>query len=248
MASASDIPGTPTGWVASTAEAVGTSLAKAAASTALTGMSAESYRLEFGDCTLFGLGVRLGSAHRMPGWSTYAHLQVIDPDQPNLAILTILDRRDSDGVPLAGRRRPVYTPRLDYRLVRRFIPAARLALAELDPAGRFRSVVIERAPGRATILDILIMPVWFWLLFRSCAWRTQAVHIIVDFYSLAPVAKLMAKFFARHHLHLFPATHIPARQPMHLPAAGTGRLPAQIHFSTATEHGISTARRYLKEK
>ncbi|MFJ3880241.1 hypothetical protein ACIPW5_22635 [Streptomyces sp. NPDC090077] len=219
----------------------------AAAAPALAGLRPQVYELgaEGRGPHVLGLGARLGSAHRRPGWSTHAFLELTDPDYPNLGLITVCDRRDADGRPMADRRHPVLSTRLDDRFVRRFITTARLALAELDPTGLSRGVAVIRNPGRTTAGDTLIVPLWVALLLRGCAWRTQLALVIVDFGGFERTARTAVRLVGRHPLHLFPATGTPATAPMRLPATLPGRPPDDLVFSTATNAGLAAARRHL---
>ncbi|MFH7594110.1 hypothetical protein WDV06_03260 [Streptomyces racemochromogenes] len=234
-------------WAGPAARAVRSALQRAAAAPALAGLRPHVYELgsEGRGHHVLGLGVRLGSAHRRPGWSTHAFLELTDPDHPNLGLITVCDRSDVDGRPVADRRYPLLNTRLDERFVRRFITTARLALAELDPTGRSRSVAVIRNPGRTTFGDALAVPLWVALLLRHCAWRTQLALVIVDFGGFERTARTAVRLLGRHPLHLFPATSTPATTPMRLPATFPGRPPDGLLFSTATAAGLAAARRHL---
>jgi hypothetical protein len=215
-------------------------LTRAAASLAARKLDAHVY--ETG--AVSGLSVRLGPAHRRPGWSTYAVLEVLDPEFPNLAILTVLDRRDDDGEPLTGPDNPIFTVPIDNRLVRYVIPAARSALAELDPTGARRGIVVLRAPGRCTIADTCALPVWMAFVLRS-ARRTEQGLIFTDFQRYERVARVCARLLRGKRLHLFPRTAEPGRLPMRLPSVRPDDPLAEIRFSTATDAGLAVAQSYL---
>jgi hypothetical protein len=220
-----------------TADRTREALERTAASAGLAGLSARVYQLD--DHRAPALEVRLGPAHRKPGWSTHAVLELPDPAVPNLGLITVLDRRDDDGLPCAGPRDPVLTIGLDARFVRRFIHASRTTLSGLDPTGGSRSVAVIRNPGRTTLADALIVPFWVVLLLRGCAWRTQLALVIVDFAGFERTARTMTRLVGRHRLHLFAAT---ARTSASL------RLPGHVlEFSTATDQGVAVALRYLAQ-
>ncbi|MER7763110.1 hypothetical protein [Streptomyces sp. NPDC097619] len=229
------------------ADAARAALSRAAAAPALAGMSAHSYEMDAAGRQVWGLAARLGPAHRKPGWSTHAHLELVDPDRPNLGLITVLDRHDSDGRPVAGSRDPVLTARLDGRFVRGFITTARLCLAELDPTGGARGVAVIRNPGRTTPADALVVPLWVALLLRGCAWHTQLALVIVDFTGFERTARTVVRLVGRQPLHLFPATGIPAAAPMSLPATVPGAPPGELAFSSATDQGLAAARRALDD-
>jgi hypothetical protein len=141
---------------------------------------------------VFGLSVRLGPAYRNPGWSTYAVLEVFDPAFPHLGILTTLDRRDDDGEPRIGPRNPVFSLPVDNRLVRHVIPAARSALASLDPAGARRGIMVLRMPGCCTATDTCALPVWMAFVLRA-AQRTEQALIFTDLQRYEQVARVCAR-------------------------------------------------------
>lgn len=193
---------------------------------------------------VFGLSVRLGPAYRNPGWSTYAVLEVFDPAFPHLGILTALDRRDDDGEPRIGLRNPVFSLPVDNRLVRHVIPAARSALASLDPAGTRRGIMVLRMPGCCTAADTCALPVWMAFVLRS-AQRTEQALIFTDLQRYEQVARVCARLLRGKRMHLFPRTAEPGRSPMWLPAITAGGPAAEIRFSTATDAGVDVAKSYL---
>jgi hypothetical protein len=231
-------------WDVSVASAVREALSRAARALTARKLDAHPYDQVNGAEAVFGLSVRLGPAHRRPGWSTYAVLEVFDPAFPNLGILTTLDRRDDDGEPLIGPDNPTFSLPIDNRLVRYVIPAARSALAALDPTGAHRSIVVLRMPGRCTAADTCALPVWMAFVLRS-ARRTEHALIFTDLQRYERVARACAWLLRGKRLHLFPRTGECGRSPMRLPAVRAKGPLAEIQFSAATDVGIAVARDYL---
>jgi hypothetical protein len=231
-------------WDASVASAAREALSGAAAALTAKKLDAQPYDQVNGAEAAFGLSVRLGPAHRRPGWSTYAVLEVFDPAFPNLGILTALDRRDDDGEPLIGPRNPTFTLPIDNRLVRFVIPAARSALAALDPTGAHRGIVVLRMPGRCTAADTCALPVWMAFVLRS-ARRSERALIFTDLQRYERVARACAWLLRGKRMHLFPRTAERGLSPMRLPALMAGGPLAEIQFSAATDAGVAVARDYL---
>lgn len=231
-------------WDVSVASAVREALSRAAGALTVRRLDAYPYDQVSGAEAVFGLSVCLGPAHRRPGWSTYAVLEVFDPAFPNLGILTALDRRDDDGEPLIGPRNPTFNLPIDNRLVRYVIPAARSALAALDPAEAHRSIVVLRMPGRCTAADTCALPVWMAFVLRS-ARRTERALIFTDLQRYQRVARACAWLLRGKRLHLFPRTAERGRSPMQLPALRAGGPLAEIQFSAATDVSVAVARDYL---
>ncbi|MCC2280860.1 hypothetical protein LKL35_36665 [Streptomyces sp. ET3-23] len=229
-------------WSSGEASRVESALSRAAESWRLEGMAARAYRLRASTGEVFGLTARLGPAHRRPGWSTHAILEVFDPHYPHLGMVTVLDRRNSDGLPSADSRSPVYTFNIDRRCVLRFLPVARAALASLHPGGAAQ--LVNRNPGRCTVPDACMVPLWVILLLRSGG-ESEHTLIITDFQGYEHVARLAQTMTRGKRLQLFPRTDEPSKASMTLPPLADGMPYARIGFSSASDRAIAAARASL---
>ncbi|WP_280432770.1 terpene synthase family protein [Nocardia brasiliensis] len=260
---ASDPPKTPqthhepsasTHWPAPLARKVEQALAAAADELSAFGARIEHYQVDTGGCSaltgvpgseVFSLEARVGPAHRRPGYTVWAVFQVFDPRQPNLALLRMIERRDSDGLPEQDRRRPLYNTDIDRRLCRILMPVFNRALNPLDPTGRNRSLYATCFHGRVTKVN-LAQQLWLALgLFRRFRDDGQAAVIITDFHEplAAPLVHL-ARMVTTRDAHLLPCTATGSAA--HTLLRRRDGTIAQIGgMSTAVDHGITLARRYL---
>src|SRR5437867_3345285 len=75
----------------------------------------------------------LGASHRRPGYETYAVAESFFPQFPSLALLFVVERRESDGQPSDGL--PEFDADLDRKFSTLYLPTMNVALNELDPTG-----------------------------------------------------------------------------------------------------------------
>ncbi|WP_030202547.1 hypothetical protein [Streptomyces sp. NRRL S-87] len=243
-------------WPAHTAERVEEALTAAAKDLSSLDAHVEHYRVPDGGYAAwtgqrgseaFSLEARLGPAHRNPGHSMWGILQVFDHRQPNLALVRFLERRDSDGLPDTSPGRPHYSVPIDNRLCRMFLPLCNRALNGLDPSKRARSQHVDCFPGRITLGNAFQSPLLAVGLFRRFRADGQNAIILTDFndpFAVPPV-RLVASLVARSDTHLIPRTRQPSTARLLL-RAQHGTIQQLGGMSTATDHGIGTARRYLR--
>ena len=197
--------------------------------------------------SVYGLEVRLGPSHHKPGHSIHALFQVFDPDQPNLAFLRVIERRDLDGRPTVDPRVPLYNRTLDRTVCQTVMPVFNSALNRLDPAGRGHSIHVDCWQGRTALSDLPSQPARTTGLLRRFRHDGQAAIIWTDFHDpLAEAAvRLLRPVVSRRDVHLIPRTRIESalRTPVRSRQGGVWSMPG---ISTAAEEGIQLARRYLQ--
>ncbi|MEU7167717.1 hypothetical protein AB0A70_24260 [Streptomyces morookaense] len=243
-------------WPTATARNVAAALAAAAAQLPDLQAGVEHYQVAQGGYAaltgragseVFSLEARLGAAHRRPGYSMWALFQVFDPEQPNLALVRFLERRDADGEPDEDRCRPRYSVALDRRLCRTFIPVCNQALNRLDPTGRGRSQHVDCYPGRVTAGNLLQTPLLAVGLFRRFREDGQNAVMLVDFTEplAAPTVRLVKSVLARSDAHLIPRTTTASAVRVLL-RARDGSVRQLGGMSTAVDQGVALARRCLE--
>ncbi|WP_129305781.1 hypothetical protein [Streptomyces sp. L2] len=243
-------------WPTPTAQKVEEALTAAAKDLSVLDARVEHYRVRAGGYAawtgqtgseVFSLEARLGPAHRNPDHSMWGILQVFDPRQPNLALVRFLERGNREGLPDTSPRRPHYSVPVDNRLCRTFLPACNRALNGLDPTGRARSQHVDCFPGRITLGNAFQSPLLAVGLFRRFRTDGQNAIILTDFndpFAVPPV-RLVASLVARSDTHLIARTRQPSTARLLL-RAPDGTVLQLGGMSTATDHGIDTARRYLR--
>ncbi|MCD9193438.1 hypothetical protein [Streptomyces albireticuli] len=245
-------------WPTSTAQRVVEALGVAAAE--LSGLDArvEHYQVPQGGYAaltghsgseVFSLEARLGPAYRMPGHSMWAVFQVFDPEQPNLALVRMMDRNDDNSLPVMDRRRPVYGLELDIQLCEKFIPVCNRVLNELDPTGRGRSQHVDTYHGHVPLSYMLRVPTFVSVasgLFRRFREEGQSAIILADFHDplAVPVVNLIKNMLGKRDRHFIPRTSQPSGARVLL-RSPDGSIYQFGGMSTAVDQGIGLARRGL---
>lgn len=242
------------GWPAETASRVEAALTAAARELSALDARLEHYRVPEGGyealtgrpgTEVFSLEARIGPAHRRPGYTMWAVLQVFDPAQPNLALLRVLERRDADGMPDENIKRPLYNTDLDRKVCRRFIPACNTALARLDPEGQGRGLHVDCYHGHVAPSDLVTAAGLALEQFRDFRRQGQPALIWADFHDPVAVTlvRLLRRLTARHDTTMLARTPTPSRTQVLL--GGPDTIYRLAGMSSAVDEGITIARRYL---
>ncbi|MEU8570053.1 hypothetical protein AB0C51_17165 [Streptomyces pathocidini] len=233
-------------WPASLAASLEQALGAAVSELGRAGLSAEHYRSA---PDILTLEARLGPAHRKPGHSVHAVLQVFDPRWPNLSLMRVLERRDGDGRPTEESRVPVYSRGLDAALSLRFVPVVNSLLNPFDPLGREESLCVGCYQGRIAPSDALRAPAMAFHTLRTYRREGQLAVIWVDFQDplAVPAVRLVRSLTARRDVHLIPRTRTPSelRTVVRSPS---GRMWHVGAMSTAVDEGLALARDYLNRR
>lgn len=203
---------------------------------AVTGGRADVYCLE----------VRLGHSHKQQGTSAWAIAHLPDPRWRNLCFISMVEREDSTGAPVASRL-PVYNRRIDRVFTEVFLPVMMSAWNGLDPLRRAQGIIVQAYTSRMT-LGNLIPATWLSLgiLFRFRR-QGQLALIAVDFDDpwIDFIARLMRSVGSRRGVHLL-ARREP-RSRLRVPVLDdSGGLHVLSPHSTAVDWGFEIAQGYLR--
>ncbi len=151
---------------------------------------------------VYCLEALLGVSHLKPDHKTYAVLQAFDTRYPNLGLITLVERRISDGAPNTTSQ-PVYNHRIDNKYSYTFLPAMHTALNALDPTGHGKSLLVQSYHARITVGDLpqaIVATVRLMLRFKRDG---QLAQIAVDFDDPLTVfiARLVGPLAANRSVH-----------------------------------------------
>lgn len=188
----------------------------------------------------------LGHSHNKKNYKSYAVAQIFDPRYPNLALITMVERRDEDGAPNLDEA-PAYNPAIDNVFSNIFLPVMHSAFNELDPTGQNRSLLVQSYNARITLSDLPQATLVTIKLMRRFKSDGQLAQIAVDFADpltrfVAHLVKPFASIGNIHHLARVEqpsAIEIPLNNP-------TGGSPYRIgNASAVLDEGLAIARDYL---
>src|SRR5712691_4519101 len=144
-------------------QAIATVLAQAAHKLTACGLRTEhtliprfaGYRAVTGKAQsdVYCLECQLGPAHNNPEYTAYAVAQLFDPVYPSLALITMVERRNKDG--LVNSTPPVYNRQIDQAFSYTFLPTMHTAFNELDPTEQNRGLLVQSYNARITPADLV---------------------------------------------------------------------------------------------
>ncbi len=188
----------------------------------------------------------LGPSHNKKNYKSYAIAQIFDPRYPNLAFVTMVERREADGAPNLSEP-PAYNPAIDRAFSNIFLPVMHSAFNELDPTGQNRSLLVQSYNARITLSDLPIATVVTLKLLSRFKKDGQLAQIAVDFAD--PLTKLVAQMVkplsSVGGIHHIARVEQPSaiEIPLNNPAGGS---PYRITTSSIVlDEGFAIARRYL---
>lgn len=188
----------------------------------------------------------LGESHLKPDHKTYAVLQAFDTRYPNLGLITLVERRNSDGAPNLTSQ-PVYNHRIDNKFSYTFLPIMHVALNQLDPAGQQKSLLVQSYHARITLGDLPQATVATVRLMRRFKSDGQLAQVAVDFDDPLTVliARLVGPLAANQNVHYLPrgSTTSELQIPLRNPGTETPYLIG--NNSTTLDEGFAIAHDYL---
>jgi hypothetical protein len=189
----------------------------------------------------------LGASHSRPGYQTYAVAQAFVPQFPSLALLFVVERRESDEQPSDGL--PEFDADLDRKFSTVYLPTMNVALNELDPTGRCKGLLVQAYHSKMTPSNFARASVYSWQLLRRFKRDGQLAQIAVDYSDplVAFIASVMRPlmFLVGGDVHMIRRTPEPStiEMPIRNPAGGYFLIRDN---STALDQGLRLACSYLE--
>lgn len=154
---------------------------------------------------VYCLEALLGESHMKPDHKTYAVLQAFDTRYPNLGLIMLVERRNSDGAPNTSTQ-PVYSHKIDRKYSYTFLPVMHKVLNPLDPTGRQKSLLVQSYHARITLGDLPQATVATVQIMRRFKADGQLAQVAVDFDDPLTVfiARLVRPLAANRDVHYLP--------------------------------------------
>jgi hypothetical protein len=188
----------------------------------------------------------LGAAQGKPGYDAYGVVQTFLPEYPNLALVLLIDRRQSDGA--LSPDFPTFSIEVDRKFSLGFLPIVYTAFNDLDPTGKNCGLLVQSYQSQVGLADLIQAGMYSWKLLLNFKKSGQLAQIAVDFHDpytsalAALLLPIMSALVGDIHFIRRTETISSLKIPLRGPADSWSYID---NSSTALDQGFEIARSYL---